>query len=82
MQFADDSDDDNEDNAAKKNKKKSSKKKQEDDELYTGALSFKTTKAGPNAHLYHVNYNIAKNGEGLDLSRSPSLFTATATLKP
>ena len=67
----------NEDNAAKKNKKKS-KKNHEDAEPYTGALSFKTTKGGANAHLYHVNYNIAKNGEGLDREEKNKLASAVA----
>jgi len=80
MQFADDSDDDNEDgDAAKKNKKKSSKKKEAEAEPYKGVLSSKTTtKGGTNAHLYHVNYNIAKNGDGLDPEEKNKLASAHA----
>ena len=80
MQFADDSDDDDDEDggAAKKNKKKSSKKKEADAEPYTGVLSSKTTKGGAHAHLYHVNYNIAKNGDGLDPEEKNKLASAHA----
>lgn len=45
--------------------KKSSKKEPSDADPYKGSLAFKAGK-GSNSSLYFVNYNVAKNGNGLD----------------
>lgn len=74
-QFADSDDDDDE----APTKKKSKKKEEEPTEAvpYKNSLTFKAGK-GSNSSLYYVNYNTAKNGDGLDREEKNKLASDLA----